>query len=212
VLYQITETEPSKPIAVTVQRGKDIVQASLQPRMPEKDERAAKYRKAALGLAFEPMDAENPRLIYPSPATLVADCFRNTAATLQKLVTPKSPIGPSQMSGPVGILNVYYNIFKNPHWWRLILWFSVMLNVGLAIFNMLPLPVLDGGHIVMATLEAIRKRPPNIRLMEYVQVACVLCLLSFVVFVTLKDVGHIASGDESGKFEFKPRPAAPAVP
>lgn len=212
VLYQIAEKDPAKPIAVTVRRGTETVSASLQPRLPEKDTRPEKDRKVDLGLTIEALDSENPRLIYPAPTTLVADCFRNTGATLQKLVTPKSPIGPSQMSGPVGILNVYYNIFKNPNWWRLILWFSVMLNVGLAIFNMLPLPVLDGGHIVMATMEAIRKRPPNIRVMEYIQMACVLCLLSFVLFVTLKDVGQIAKSDDAGEFEFKPRPAAPATP
>jgi regulator of sigma E protease len=206
-LDQLAEHFPDKPIEVTVQRGDLVVPLTLHPRKPEVDTRPEKYRQPELGIDYESVHIDNPPLAYPSPFTLVGDCFRNTFATLRALFTPKSPIGPSQMSGPVGILNVYYNIFQNPHWWRLILWFSVMLNVGLAIFNMLPLPVLDGGHIVMATIEAIRKRPPNMKLLETIQAACVLGLLFFVLFVTLKDVGQIA--ESPSKIEFKPLPAAP---
>jgi regulator of sigma E protease len=208
-LSELAEKYPDKPIETTVLRDGQTISLTMQPRMPEVDPRPEKDRTAEVGMWFESVHTDNPPLAYPSPFTLVADCFRNTFATLQALLTPKSPIGPSQMSGPVGILNVYYQIFQNPQWWRLVLWFSVVLNVGLAIFNMLPLPVLDGGHIVMATMEAVRGKPMNTRLLEFVQIVCVLGLLSFVLFVTLKDVGQIASG--GGEIEFKPLPAAPAA-
>jgi regulator of sigma E protease len=65
----------------------------------------------------------------------------------------------------------------------------VVLNINLAILNLLPFPVLDGGHITMALLEAIRRRPLNIRLLEVVQSACVLLLLGFMAFLMLKDTG-----------------------
>ncbi len=209
-ISELASLKPTDPIAILVQRGATKMDLTLNPRVPEVDPRPAKDRTPMLGIGYESIHSEDPPLVYTSPFTLVADCFRNTAATLKKLVTPSSPIGVSQMSGPVGILNVYYNIFQNPQWWRLVLWFSVVLNVGLAIFNMLPLPVLDGGHITMAVIEAIRRRPANLKLMELLQVACVMCLLSFVLFVTLKDVGQIAQGDGS-KIEFKPLPAPAAV-
>ena len=45
-------------------------------------------------------------------------------------------------------------------------WFSVVLNVNLALLNLLPVPVLDGGHILLALIEAIRRKPVNIRLLE----------------------------------------------
>jgi hypothetical protein len=49
--------------------------------------------------------------------------------------------------------------------------------------------------------------------MEYVQIVCVLCLLSFVLFVTFKDVGGIFGGGEKvEQEEFLPRKAAPATP
>ena len=101
-----------------------------------------------------------------------------------------------------------------------VLWFSVVLNVNLALLNLLPFPVLDGGHITMAILEWIRRKPLNIRILEVVQTACVLLLLGFMVFISFKDTGdvfgigrkHDAAGDEPVETKFlapDKRPAAP---
>jgi regulator of sigma E protease len=99
----------------------------------------------------------------------------------------------------VGIGRVYYNLLQDPAALLQILWFSVVLNVNLAIMNMLPFPVLDGGHIVMAIGEAIRRRPLQGRFLEVFQTACVLILFGFMIFVTLKDTGDIFLGGGGGK-------------
>ncbi len=213
VVNAMADFFPDKPLTLALKRGDKTVEATVKPRPFEVDPRADEDKgKAHTGLFFESLDPKNPPLDHPLPTTMVADCFRNTWSTLKALVAPKSNIGISQMSGPVGIMNLYYRIFQNDQWWRLLLFFSVVLNVGLAIFNMLPLPVLDGGHITMAIVESIRRRPPNLRLMEYVQTVCVLCLLSLVLFICFKDVGQIA--DDAGGVEpkFLPKESAPASP
>jgi regulator of sigma E protease len=56
---------------------------------------------------------------------------------------------------------------------------------------MLPFPVLDGGHIVMATVESIRRRPLNLRVLEVIQSAAVLLLLGLMAFLMLKDTGDL---------------------
>jgi regulator of sigma E protease len=61
--------------------------------------------------------------------------------------------------------------------------------VNLAILNMLPLPVLDGGHIVLAIGEMIAGRPVKARLLEVVQTCFALLLLGFFLFITSKDIG-----------------------
>ena len=48
----------------------------------------------------------------------------------------------------------------------------MILNVNLAIINMLPIPVLDGGHIVLALIESVRRKPVNTRVLEIVQTGC----------------------------------------
>jgi membrane-associated protease RseP (regulator of RpoE activity) len=90
------------------------------------------------------------------------------------------------LSGPVGIGRIYYLLFQNERGWQLALWFSVILNVNLAILNMLPIPVLDGGHIVLAIIESVRRKPVNMRVLEVIQTSCAmliidLCSTSFFV-------------------------------
>ena len=118
------------------------------------------------------------------------------------------------MSGPVGIMNLYYRIFQHPEGWRLIIYFSVIINVGLALFNLLPIPVLDGGHITMAIYEWIRGKTPPLKLLETMQLACVLLLLTFVGFVSIKDVRGLKDDDsDDAKITFAPpAPQAPATP
>ena len=68
------------------------------------------------------------------------------------------------------------------------LWFSVVLNVNLALLNLLPIPVLDGGHILLALVEAVRRRPVNIRVLEVVQTACAVLIIGFMVYIAFFDV------------------------
>jgi len=75
-----------------------------------------------------------------------------------------------------------------PDGWRWALAFSVFFNVNLALLNLLPFPVLDGGHIVLAFIEGIRRKPVNIKVLEFVQTACALLLFGFILFVTFFDV------------------------
>jgi len=66
-----------------------------------------------------------------------------------------------------------------------------MLNINLAIINMLPIPVLDGGHIMMAVLERIRRRPLDVRVVEYTTTVFALLLISFMLYVTFFDLRRL---------------------
>ena len=95
-------------------------------------------------------------------------------------------VGAKDLSGPVGILGML-SIFVNTDY-RLALSFLVLLNINLAILNLLPVPVLDGGHIVMSIIEKIRNKPISIRVQEYATTVFALMLLSFMLYVTFFDI------------------------
>jgi regulator of sigma E protease len=78
-------------------------------------------------------------------------------------------------------------LFQSERGWQLALWFSVILNVNLAILNMLPIPVLDGGHIVLALIESVRRRPVNIRVLEFVQTGFAVLIIGYMLYVTFYD-------------------------
>ena len=122
---------------------------------------------------------------------------------ISKLVSGGSDISPAHMRGPVGIGRVYFNLLQRPNALLEVLSFSVILNVNLAIMNLLPFPVLDGGHITMAIGEAIRKKPLQGRILEAFQTCCALLLFGFIIFVTFKDFGDVLLGGGGGK-EAKP--------
>jgi len=131
-----------------------------------------------------------PELLYPTPTQQLVDTGRMMYKTLTSLVSPNSSIGLDQMQGPVGIGKLQYRMLDSDYPVKLIFSLWVMFNINLAIFNMLPFPVLDGGHITMAFTEMIRKKPLSTRVLESVQTVCVLLLLSMFVYVTIKDLFH----------------------
>jgi regulator of sigma E protease len=72
--------------------------------------------------------------------------------------------------------------------WRLALSFLVLLNINLAFINLLPIPVLDGGHIAMALFERLFGRPLPNRLVEYTSTVFAVLLIGFMLFVSFNDV------------------------
>jgi len=155
---------------------------TVTPRVPEKN-----GEKPQIGIVMS--DEGKRTLVRENPVVQVIDSFNAIVRTLKAVFTPKSDVKAGHLSGPVGIMGTYYDLFKDPEGWRLALWFSVLLNVNLAILNLLPFPVLDGGHITMASYEWLTRRAIPVRFLEVVQTAFVLLLLGFMAFVTLKDVG-----------------------
>jgi regulator of sigma E protease len=133
------------------------------------------------------------KLVHPDPFTQVKDAALSIFRMVDALFSPQSDVKAAHFSGPVGIMRLYYQIFESPDGWRIALAFSVLINVNLALLNLLPFPVLDGGHITLAVIEAIRRKPINVRLLEAVQTACALLLIGFMLYLTFYDVGDIVA-------------------
>ena len=95
-------------------------------------------------------------------------------------------VGVSDLSGPVGILAMIGAMVKIDY--RLALNFLVLLNVNLAILNMLPIPVLDGGHTVMGLIEGLFRRKIPVKLQEWATTGFAVALISLMLYVTFHDV------------------------
>ena len=131
----------------------------------------------------------NISMSYPSPAEQIRLSVGQIVGTLRTLISRKSDVGVQQLGGAVMIIRVYTNFLESENGWRLVLWFSVIMNVNLALLNLLPLPVLDGGHITLAFIELIRRRPVSGKLLNYVQTAFAMALIAFMVFIAFFDTG-----------------------
>jgi regulator of sigma E protease len=128
---------------------------------------------------------------HPTPWAQVKDAATSIFRMVGALLSPKSDVKAAHFSGPVGIMRLYYQVFETNYGWQLALSLSVLINVNLAILNLLPFPVLDGGHIVLAIVEGIRRKPINVHVLEAVQTACAVLLIGFMLYVTFFDVGDM---------------------
>ncbi len=140
-----------------------------------------------LKLGFPAVDEA---VIYnPSPLHLFSDVFDQIARTLKALVT--GYVSPKGMAGPVGIVQIIQ------HGWSLgvkeALYWMGLISLNLAMLNLLPLPVLDGGHILFAAIEKVTGRPIKAKTMEKLVVPFVVLLIIFFIYFTFQDLSRIFS-------------------
>ncbi|MEM7315584.1 MAG: site-2 protease family protein, partial [Planctomycetota bacterium] len=110
--------------------------------------------------------------------------FQGVLQFLRMLVTGR--IGLSGLGGPLRIAEVAAT--EASHGTSRLLLFLTMLSANLAILNFLPIPALDGGHMVFLTCEAIRGKPVNEELQMRLTMMGVLSLLCLMAFVIVKDI------------------------
>lgn len=196
--YAITAaSEQGKPMTLTVQSPDGSRQeVTITPALPS-NWQGKEGASPILGLSWA-----NPlgeiRLEHPSPQAQVNQSLKWMGDTLEKVCAPGSDIGVQHLSGPVGIGTYIYKMMdaENGMGWRLVLWFAVVLNVNLAVLNMLPLPVVDGGHVVLGFIEMIRRKPINSKVLDSIFMGFIMLLLAFFVFVTMMDIGDLVSGSQ----------------
>ena len=123
----------------------------------------------------------------PTPLASVIKVTVMMRDTLRALFNKsETGVGVKDLSGPVGILAMLGAWVKTDY--RLALNFLILLNVNLAILNMLPIPVLDGGHTVMGLFEGIFRRKIPAKLLEIVTIIFTVLLLSLMAYITFHDV------------------------
>jgi regulator of sigma E protease len=142
----------------------------------------------SLGLIYWRVDT-NFSLQHPLPAAQIHDSAMQIFNTLGALFEKHGDIGVQQLGGAVMITRVYYNLLQDDQGWRRVLWFSVILNVNLALLNLLPLPVLDGGHILLSLIEWARRRPVSGKILEKIQSGFAALLIVFMIYIAFFDIG-----------------------
>ncbi|MEO5917364.1 MAG: RIP metalloprotease RseP [Luteolibacter sp.] len=189
----------ANPITIAITRDGKPLEITATPLVPISPANSPPM----LGLAFDGPPYQQKGIIHPGPIKQVSDSLRMMWTTITSVVAKDSSIGVGHLSGPVGIATLQYQLLQMEDGWRRILAFMVLFNVNLAVLNMMPFPVLDGGHIVLAILEKIFGGPVKAKPLEILQTICALALISLMLFVTSKDIGDkFGHGDDREKVVF----------
>ncbi|MCA8964133.1 MAG: RIP metalloprotease RseP [Planctomycetes bacterium] len=112
------------------------------------------------------------------------DLIKQLYVTLKRLVT--GDVGAKNLGGIIRISQVSYDAAqRGPSWFW---YFLALLSLNLAFVNLLPIPVLDGGHLLFLLIEKVKGSPVSPRVFGYSQVVGLVFVLLLVLFVTYNDI------------------------
>ena len=130
-------------------------------------------------------------MAYRNPWETCTGIVKSTFTTLGRLFDRGSDIQVKQLASVISITKTYYNISEDI---RRVLWFTVLINLNLAVLNLLPIPVLDGGHMLIATIQRFTKGVLSNKAVIILQYTFMGLLLSLMAYIILHDVRR-CSGD-----------------
>jgi regulator of sigma E protease len=186
VVAQLQAILPESTVKLTWTRNGKEMSAAAVP------QDAAEFFDEARGLRLYPLEITHTAANWGEAFQLgfreTKEKLFQTILILRRLVTGQ--LSPTNLSGPAGIIYAA-GAFASEGLSSLLM-FLVLLSANLAILNFLPIPALDGGHMLFLTAEAIRGKPVDEKLQVRLTVAGVVCLLSLMVFATAMDIGRFA--------------------
>jgi regulator of sigma E protease len=172
-----------------VQRGAEKITLSVTPTFDPK----TKFGQIGVMLGSDATQVYIVQKPGPTPWENVNGVVDQTFMVISALIhSHQTGVGPKDLTGPIGILSMLAVWVKTDY--RLALNFLVLLNMNLAIINLLPIPVLDGGHIVMSMIGSlsfvrrIRHHPLSIKFVDYLITGFAMLLISFMVYVAIFDI------------------------
>lgn len=123
----------------------------------------------------------------PSPARLFSDTFDQSWRTITHLFT--GFVSPKNLTGPVGIVQTLQMSWASGL--KTALFWLGFVSLNLAILNLLPIPVLDGGHILFAGIETVTKKPIRARTMEKLIIPFVILMIGLFIYITYNDLARL---------------------
>ena len=176
---------PNQPVIIVVQRGDSIFEVRCSPQARNIETENGDTVWGMIGIV--PTTEQH----YIGP---VAAIWRSVGASIGivsavlsfiwKLLVGSASL--SEVGGPVMIAQMAGDSARMGIWQFLI--FIAALSINLAVLNLFPIPILDGGQILFTAIEGVRGRKISEKVMAAIQQASIAFLLALMLLVTIKDV------------------------
>ena len=167
-----------KPVPFEIQRGTEKLVVSVTPGAnPDTGKPFIGVVSSLKKVQLTPLQAA------VSSVTAAKNIVKNMYASLYHMVTGKTK---AEFSGPVGVAKMAGEVAHKG--FDMLLQFTAMLSLNLAIINLLPLPALDGGHFFILLIEAVTGHRLGKNAMMNIQKVGVAMILALTIFATFKDL------------------------
>jgi regulator of sigma E protease len=187
----------NRPVALALLDGRTV---TLSPTTESYVDEITKERREKLFIGFEPdrrqpvnaQDLEVPQVrLYRSISEVVALSFEQLSAVIRLTVIGISRIVTGHISfktvgGPIMLFQIASSAAEEGL--SSFLFQMALISVNLGLMNLLPIPVLDGGHSAQALVETVTRRPLSMRAREIANVVGLVLLFTLMAFVFKNDI------------------------
>jgi regulator of sigma E protease len=199
-MTEIIHKKVDGPLKLLVERNSRRIEMTIQPAVREtKDIFGAKIRIALIGIApsqkIENLKYGPVQAFYKGFQKLIRLTVMTYKALFSVMIGRLSL--KESMTGPIGIFVITGQAAKLGIIY--ILHLMGILSASLAIFNLLPLPVLDGGHIIFLAVEKIRRRPISAKVQEAITNAGIAFLVLLTVLIFYNDMTKFGFFEKAGE-------------
>ncbi len=185
---RIVNAHPDQTLQFDVRRGDADIAISATPRATEQTEDGQTRRVGLLGIRPDLTRVGYEELSLPQAALAAVNQTWGLATqifgTLLNIIQGDRPL--EELGGPIRIAQLSGQVAADGA--AALLYFMAALSVNLALINLLPIPVLDGGHLLIYAIEAVTRRPLNKRIIEYAFRAGIVFVVGLMLLATWNDL------------------------
>ncbi len=204
-LIVLTAARPDQSLIMTVDRRGESVDLPVTPRLDPA------LGRARIGIRFDPMALDSDQVVHIPPSVQLKSHATAILRVVASLLTPAEAKATSQgLGGPFMILFMLFDMVRRGL--IIALWFTCFLNVNLAILNLLPIPILDGGHILFSLIETVFRRPLHPKIINLLSQLFAVLLIGVFVLLSGRDVLRINQIRKLSKPTPSALPATNGVP
>jgi regulator of sigma E protease len=186
-LAKTIHESPGKPVRLTVEREGRRFDVLVTPRSTKQQTASGEEEIGLIGIGPAPESRYqrlNPVTALVAGAKKTADLSVLIVQGFVKLIQAK--ISPKTIGGPILIGQMAGEVVQRGP--VEFLSFTALLSINLAILNLLPIPVLDGGHLLFSLIEWLRGKPVSLRKREIAQQVGMVLLVGLMIFAFYNDI------------------------
>lgn len=185
-LRDLLEASAGAPVLLQVERGTQIIEATIWPRTnPPEGHGPAGFTSSGILIRYKPLPA------LARAIEKIADLLAATVQITFDALTPGESEPGVRLAGPLGLKQASDQAVRNASDWKEpfpVLFLIAWLSLAVAMTNLLPLPALDGGRILLVLIEAIRSRRMDPKVEKWVHALGMVGLLLLTLALSARDV------------------------
>jgi RIP metalloprotease RseP len=188
ILRKTIQDSPQKPLNFLIKRGEKTIFMTITPELGDNGQGKIGVMLAPNGEIIR-RRPENPLEAFTVGAEQFQRLINLTLQGFGQLISNFQE-NAKQLAGPVAIVAVGAQLAQNDL--ANLFQFGALISINLAVINILPLPVLDGGQLVFLLAEGLRGKPLPTQLQEGIMQTGVVLLLGLAVFLIVRDTTNLA--------------------